>query len=113
MSSTLKRFHSPSSSGCSPKKQRLTSTIIILGNSPNATKVRIDQDPLSITSHDVYKAAIEALGASNSYELSELEVKTIEGDEKVQILATVKEGTLGTEERASKRKIMLSKTLDE
>ena len=115
MSSALKRSHPPLSSGPS-KRQCLTSTIVVLGDCSNSRKVHIEPvngDPFSITPHDVYKAAIEVLGESNSYDLSELQVQTDrESDQKI-VVVTVREGAFEREERATKRKKMLSNMLDE
>ena len=113
MSSAIKRSRPPLSSGPS-KRQRLTSTTVVQGDCSNSRKVHIEPvngDPFSITPHDVYKAAIEVLGESNSYDLSELQVQT-DRDPKI-VVATVREGAFEREERATKRKKMLSNMLDE
>ena len=89
---------------------------MILGDCSNSRKVHIEPvngDPFSIRPHDVYKAAINVLGESNSDDLSELQVQTDrESDQKI-VVATVGEGAVEREERATKRKKMLSNMLDE
>lgn len=105
--SHLKRSRSTSDPS-SKKSQKLNSTTAVLGDILNGSRIQVIGDLSSITAHDVYEAAIDTLGTSNSYDLTDLKVETEQGQEIV--VATLKEG--GEAERSTKRKELLSETLD-
>ena len=111
--STLKRsssamLDSPSSSGSLKNMRPTTSTLVVLGDRPNGPHVLIDGDPSSITPDGVDKAARDIVGTSNSYDLSELQVES-----ETIIVATLQPGEDGGQERSTKRKDLLSATIDE
>lgn len=105
----LTRRRSRSTSNPLPNKSRkLNTTTVVLGDISNGLRIQVIGDPSSITPRDVYNAAIDTLGASNSYDLAELKVE-IEGGQEI-VVATLKEG--GSIERSTKRKELLSEMLD-
>jgi hypothetical protein len=102
---------SPSSSGSLKKICHTTSTAVVLGDRSNGPRVLIDGDPSSITPNDVYKAAKDIVGSSNSYDLSELQAESDPRGQTI-IVATVQPGEDGRQERSTKRKELLSGKID-
>jgi len=83
--------------------------VVVLGDVSNGPRVHVDGNRSSITSHDIYKAASEIMDSSNSYDLSELQYKT-EGGQEIVVASA---GEAGRTERSTKRKELLSRTIDE
>ena len=111
-SSTLKRSISPSNDNpATPKKPRQASVAtVVLEDQTNGQRLYLDghSDPHSVTAHDIYKAAVEDLGTSNSYDMAELRIEREVG--KDIIIATVRDD--GREGRSTQRKEILSEMID-